>query len=217
MLKSLSVAAVIATLAVTAPAQAKQGDVLVRLRGIVVAPTGTSDGIAPSFPTGRVKVGTAVMPEVDITYMASDHIGFELIAATTPHGIEGAGAIGSVRDLGRTWALPPTLTAQYHFLPESKVRPYIGAGINYTIFYATKAGSDLVAAVGPTRIKLKDSVGYALQAGVDIDLNKRFFANVDVKYVDMDPRVRLDTGGLINTTRVHIDPIVVGVGIGARF
>ena len=30
--------------------------------------------------------------------------------------------------------LPPTLTAQYHFNPHGAVRPYLGAGVNYSIF-----------------------------------------------------------------------------------
>lgn len=196
---------------------AKEGDVLVRLRGILVEPTGQSSGVNPTFPTGKAKVGDAVVPEVDFTYMVSDHIGAELILATTKHTAKGRDALNGVDPLATTWVLPPVLTAQYHFAPDAKIRPYVGAGINYTIFYNAKAGSALVSAVGPTSVKIKDSVGYALQAGVDVDITKKFFLNLDVKYVSMEPKAVLNTGGLVNTTRLHIDPVIVGVGIGTRF
>ena len=31
--------------------------------------------------------------------------------------------------------LPPTVTLQYHFTPEQKFSPYVGAGLNYSFFY----------------------------------------------------------------------------------
>ena len=116
------------------------GDVLVRLRAIVVTPNEKSGGINPTFPGERVKLNDAVMPEVDVTYMATDNIGFELIASTTKHTASGTtGTTGSIGKLATTWVLPPTLTAQYHFNPTGTIRPYLGAGINYTIFWNSKA------------------------------------------------------------------------------
>ncbi|MBX3593362.1 OmpW family outer membrane protein [Sphingomonas sp.] len=217
MKRLIAAAALGGLIATAAPAFAKEGDVIVRLRGIVVAPTGGSDSVQPGFPTGSADVGAAFMPEIDGTYMVSDNIGLELIASTTRHEAKGRGALNGVEKLASTWALPPTLTLQYHLAPEAKVRPYVGVGVNYTIFYDSKAGKDLVAAVGPTKVKLGDSFGYAVQAGVDIDLNEKMFLNLDVKYIDMDTKARLTTGGAVNTTRFHLDPIVAGVGIGMRF
>lgn len=210
-------------LASTASAQAQDkagiaaGDWLVRLRGIVVAPNESSSGITPAIPTGKVGVGNAVMPEVDFTYMATDHIGAELIVSSTRHDIQGREAISSLGKVGHTWVLPPTLTLQYHFMPKAAVRPYLGAGVNYTTFYSAKTSDSLNKALGQTSLSLKDSFGYALQGGVDIDLNKRFFLNLDVKYIDMRTTARLNTGGTINQTRVHIDPLVFGFGVGTRF
>ncbi|PVX29421.1 OmpW/AlkL family protein [Sphingomonas pokkalii] len=210
-------------LASTAGAQAQDatgiaaGDWLVRLRGIVVAPNESSGGILPAIPTGKVGVGDAVMPEVDFTYMATDNIGAELIVSSTRHDIQGREAISGLGKVGHTWVLPPTLTLQYHFMPKTAVRPYIGAGINYTTFYSAKTSDSLNKALGKTSLSLKDSVGYALQAGIDIDLNKKFFLNLDVKYIDMRTTARLDTNGTINQTKVDINPLVFGFGIGTRF
>lgn len=199
------------------PALAKQGDVLVRARAIVVSPTERSGPVLPAFPGSKVGVSDAVTPELDFTYMVTDHIGTELILATTKHDAEGRGSLSGVDKLASTWVLPPTLTVQYHFVPEGKVRPYVGAGVNYTWFYNEKASSALVSAIGPTRVKLDDSFGYALQAGVDIDITKKIFLNFDVKYIDMDTKARLNTGGAINTAKIHIDPLVFGIGAGFRF
>lgn len=193
------------------------GDVLVRLRGILVAPTGKAGPITPGVPTGSVKVDDGYMPEVDFTYMATDHIGAELIVSTTKHNIQGTGAIAGLGKVASTWALPPTLTLQYHFMPKSHVRPYVGAGVNYTIFHSSDASDSLNAALGATRVKLDDSFGYALQAGVDVDITKKMFLNLDVKFIDMDTTARLTTGAAVNKIDVSLDPFVFGAGVGFRF
>lgn len=210
-------------MASTAAAQAQDmagiaaGDWLVRLRGIVVAPNESSGGITPGIPAGRVGVGDAVMPEVDVTYMATDHLGAELIVSSTRHELRGREAIASLGKVGHSWVLPPTLTLQYHFLPKAAIRPYVGAGVNYTTFYSANTSESLNKALGKTSLSLKDNFGYALQAGVDIDLNRKFFLNLDVKYIDMQTTARLDTGGAVNQTRVNINPLVFGFGVGTRF
>lgn len=215
MRKVILLAGVAAAFAVT-PALAKEGDVLVRARAIVVAPN-ESSGAVSGIPGSKVGVGDSVMPEVDFTYMATNHIGAELILATTKHSVSGRGTISGLGDVANTWVLPPTLTLQYHFAPDGKIRPYLGAGINYSIFYSGKATPSLNAALGPTKVKLGDSVGYALQAGVDIPVSKKVFVNFDVKYIDMKTTARLTSGATLRTARVKIDPIVAGMGIGFRF
>ncbi len=200
-------------------AHAAAGDFLVRLRGIVVAPTEHSGSVLPAFPGEGVSLDNAVTPEVDFTYMATDHIGFELIAATTKHTASGkTGTTGTIGKLASTWVLPPTLTVQYHLVPEGKVRPYVGAGINYTIFYNEKSSNALESAVGDTKVRLKDSFGWAAQAGVDIDLSKKMFLNFDVKYISMDTVARLDTTAAgTQKVKIDINPLVIGAGVGFRF
>ncbi|AHE53451.1 membrane protein [Sphingomonas sanxanigenens DSM 19645 = NX02] len=194
------------------------GDVLLRARAIIVAPNETSGSVLPGFPGEKVSVDNSVMPEVDITWMATDAIGFELIASTTKHSASGrTGTTGSIGKLASTWVLPPTLTAQYHFNPKGPVRPYVGAGVNYTIFWNEKASSGLEAAVGKTRVHMKDSFGWAAQAGIDIDLSPRVFVNADVKYIDIDTTARLDTTAAgAQRVKLHLDPLVFGIGVGIR-
>lgn len=208
-----------ALIAGLAPAQAiaKQGDIIARARAIMVVPNESSGTIQPGFPTERVSVNNAVMPEIDFTYMFTDTIGAELILSSTKHQVRGTQALKPLGNLAGTWVLPPTITVQYHFPTGGKIRPYIGAGLNYTIFYSEKASSALNAALGDTRVHLKDSFGYAVQAGVDIDIAKNLFMNFDIKYIDMDTKARLTSPGGINRVKVSLDPIILGVGIGTRF
>ncbi|MCW3796378.1 outer membrane beta-barrel protein [Sphingomonas sp. BN140010] len=210
----LSVAALAAQ-----PAHAEAGDVILRARAIVVAPQEKSSGITPAFPNEEVKVSNYWAPEVDATYMVTNNIGLELIAATTKHKVSGkSGTTGSIGKLASSWVLPPTLTAQYHFAPSAKVRPYVGVGVNYTIFYNEDASGGLEAAVGKTRVRLKNSFGPSVQAGADFDLGRNLFLNVDAKWIDMDTTARLSTTAAgVQRVRVHLDPLVLGVGIGTRF
>ena len=212
-----SIACLLAGLSMLTSASAAEGDWLVRLRGIIVAPTENSSAVLPTFPTASVSVDNAIVPELDFTYFLTDHVGAELILATSPHDISGEGALVGLGEIADVMVLPPTLTLQYHFLPHERVRPYVGVGVNWSIFYSEDASSSLVNAIGATSVSVDDSVGVAFQAGVDIDLNERFFINADVKYIQIDTTATLDTSGLINTVDVDLDPIVAGIGFGMRF
>ena len=211
------VVAAMAAMVSASPAQAEAGDVLVRARAILVSPTESSGGIKPAFPDDGVSVSNAFAPEVDITYFATNNIAFELIAATTKHNINGKGGLDPIGELADTWVLPPTLTLQYHFMPNAKFRPYVGVGVNYTHFYSEDASNGLEDAIGDTKVNLDDSFGYAVQAGVDVDINSRVFLNFDIKYIDIDTKAKLTTGNLVNRVKVSLDPIVAGIGIGMRF
>ena len=218
--------ALVAALAASTPAAAQTeartgvqaGNLLLRLRTIMVAPNEQSGSILPGFPGEKVRLNNQVVPEVDVTWMATDHIGFELIAATTKHRASGVtGTTGGIGRLASTRVLPPTLTAQYHFAPTGKVRPYIGAGVNYTLFFDETAAKGLEAAVGRTSVSMKDSFGWAGQAGVDVDINPRMFLNFDVKYIDIDTTARLTTAAAgTQRVKMDIDPLVFGVGFGLR-
>lgn len=169
----------------------------VRARALLVAPSEHS-----SLP---VSIDNSFVPELDVSYFVDKHWALELIAAVTPHTISVGGS-----ELTDAWLLPPTLTVQYHLDPDgTSIRPYVGAGINYTTFF----GIDEVAGVN---VKLDDSFGLALQAGFDIPFGGGWSANVDVKkiFISTDATV---TGGITAAASVDIDPVVVGIGVGYRY
>ena len=80
--------------------------------------------------------------------------------------------------------LPPTLSLNWHFNPNGMFRPYIGAGVNYTLF----SGEETRARSSAPSLKLDDSIGAAGQVGVDIGQRNWFF-NANVRYIDMSSDV----------------------------
>jgi outer membrane protein len=204
-----------------APASALEaGDILVRLRGIGVIPTDESDGIRTDLTTSGLEAQPTGVPELDFTYMVTDNVGLELILATSPHDLDFTGVQSGIGTGGTVWLLPPTLLVQYHFMADRSIRPYVGAGVNLTIAYGEDASQSLVTALGgPTNLKADNSIGWAVQAGVDIDLNDRWFFNLDVKYIAISVDVAITTPATSTTryTTLDINPVIVGAGIGYRF
>ena len=141
----------------------------IRLRAIAAVPPSSSYDLAGS----DIKISTSVVPEVDFTYHFSKHLAAELILGTTRHTVKVKGSSASTT-LGKVWLLPPTLNLQYHFA-SGKFDPYIGAGINYTIFYGVKDDA--------ASLKYKSNVGFSTQLGFDYDLSKKWFLNVDIKKI----------------------------------
>lgn len=172
-----------------------------RLRGIVVAPDTSSDVNIG----GEVNARNAVVPEFDITHYFTDNISAELILATSKHDLDYNGTT----DLGDAMALPPTLTLQYHFMPESNFNPYVGAGVNYTLMYNAKAGSSF------SDLDIQPGVGYAAQAGFDYWLNDHWGLNFDAKKIWVNLDATVNNGSI--QADIDLDPWVVGAGIAYRF
>ncbi len=157
-----------------------------------------------SSPAPGVTANDKAIPEVDVSYFFTSHIAAELIL-TYPQsvGIDvNGGNIGSVD------ALPPTLTLQYHFMPDSPYfRPYLGAGINYTNFSNDKLAGGAVTVSN-------SSWGAALQAGFDVPLSQNLLFNLDVKKIYMKTDASMNGAYL---TTVTLDPVLLGVGLGWKF
>lgn len=171
-----------------------------RMIGILAKGEGSVDGT--SLKTG---VDNSYVPELDLTYYFTKNISAELIAATAKHNVS-----ANASKVGSTWVLPPTLTLQYHFMPDSQFSPYVGAGLNYSWFY----GED--AAPGFTKMGVDGGMGYALQAGFDYWINKNWGFNMDVKYIDLNVDVSVNNGAL-HANDVELNPFVVGAGVSYRF
>lgn len=202
-LKGIICAAALACTSVAAGAQ--DGPWQIRLRAIDVVP----DESSTTSIGGEARVDSAIMPELDITYFWTDHIATELILATSKHNVNARGTALGDLSLGDVWVLPPTLTLQYHVNPGGKVRPYVGAGVNYTIFYGDDPGNDIGS------IKYEDGFGFALQAGADFQIDDTWFFNVDAKRIWLNTDVEINGGGV--TADVDLNPWVFGIGFGRRF
>ena len=159
---------------------------------------------------GSVDIDPDEVPEIDFTYFITNNWAAELILATTRHRVsDNNSTLGNV-DLGKVSLIPPILTLQYHFMPDGKYRPYVGARINYTIFYNEKAPGTTV-----TAISYEDGFGWALQAGIDIGIIDRVAINFDVKKAYLSSDVNLNNGAIL--ADVDLDPWVFGIGLAYRF
>jgi len=191
-------------------AQAAQGDWLVRGRIVDVVPYASSNNLGTV--NGKVsEVSTNVIPELDISYFLTQNIAAELILGTSKHNVKAQNTSVGTVDLGDVHLLPPTLTLQWHFMPESRISPYIGAGLNYTYFYDVSRGSAVNA------ITYASSFGPALQAGVDVMIDKHWSINADIKKVYIQSNVDVDIGATHLSPTVRLNPIIMGLGVGYRF
>lgn len=186
---------------------------MVRGRAVYLDTANKSDPI-PSLavPADKITVNSKWIPELDIAYFFTPNIAAELVL-TVPqkHDVTiEQSALGGPTKIGSFKHLPPSLMAQYHFLPGGRVQPYVGAGLNYTRIMSVNLN---VPTVGDLKLE-KDSVGLAFQIGMDIPLTKTQFINLDIKKVYIQSDVFL-AGSKIST--VKVDPILWGIGYGVRF
>nr|WP_070960218.1 OmpW family outer membrane protein [Hyphomonas sp. Mor2] len=224
-MKSLFCAALMATSSlIGTAAYAEDNPWMIRGRVLGVLPDESADlSVAGAALAGNVDIGDQYVPELDITYFFNDNVAVELILAVTPHDVEAAnvtvpGALTDATvDLGDVWLLPPTLTLQYHFDTGTQFKPYVGAGINATLFFNEDAGS---VADG---IDYDPSIGGALQVGFDYDLDGQpggWAFNADVKKIWINTDVTVDFTTALGATvdaGVDINPTVVGLGFGYKF
>lgn len=173
------------------------GDVVLRA-GIANVNPDVSDNTA----VGVLDVEDNTQLGLTATYFLAPTLGVQVLAATPfKHDITAAGA-----DLGSTKHLPPTVTLQWYPSISGNIHPYVGAGVNYTMFFEDDIpGADL---------ELDDSVGLALEAGVDIDLGSNLVLNAAVWKIDINTDVSLNGS---NLGELEIDPLAVMVGVGYKF
>lgn len=187
----------LALVAATAPAayaQADQGNFIVRARAVHL-------DSADKDSTGLgLTINNKTIPEVDITYFFSPNLAAELIL-TYPQKQK---VYSNGSQIGTFKHLPPTLSLQYHFNPDGRVRPYAGVGVNYTRFSGER----------PATLELDNSVGPAAQLGVDFGLNDKWFLNVSARYIDIDTDAKL---GGTKLGKVEVDPFVYGLHVGYKF
>jgi outer membrane protein len=202
--KMLAAALCAAIVSGSAMAQASgEGPLMIRLRGVQIDTANKSDPVGGSGASDRIHVSKKTIPDLDISYFFTRNIAAELVL-TYPqrHDVTLDGdKIGTFKHL------PPTLTVQYHFLPDAVIRPYVGAGVNLTLI----SDVDLLGGAGSLE---HYSVGFAAQAGLDVKLDRNWYVNVDVKKVQIRSDVKV---GGDKVSEVKIDPWLFGIGVGYRF
>lgn len=191
----------IASLGANSAMAVEKGDWLWRFGASTVDPKSNNHAI--------VGVDSASSFTTNIAWMFTDHFSVEVLAAYPfEHDITLNGTNGT--KVASTKHLPPTVSVQYHFMPDRTFKPYIGAGINYTTFFNTKT----FGALEGTDLDLGDSFGLAGEIGADIILNDTWFLNASFRYIDIETDAKLDGAKL---GAVKIDPYVYGIHVGMKF
>ncbi|MFC7054253.1 OmpW family protein [Hansschlegelia quercus] len=179
---------------------------MIRVRAIGLL----TDSSAKLNIAGSAHVSYDVMPEIDFSYFFTPNLAVEVICCASHHKIRGRGAIDGLK-IGDAWVIPATVTAQYHFTGFGAFKPYVGVGVNYSIYFNEDSGPGL------SHLKLKNSVGPAAQVGFDYMFNEHWGVNFDVKKIYMQPKIRLTAGGADVRGKAKINPWVTGVGVTYRF
>ena len=190
------------------------GDILVRVGAVNVSPNaddsdfynktgGAAGGI-------HLDVKSDTQLGLNFTYMLTDNVGVEVLAATPfTHDVTSSTFGGAT--VAKVKHLPPTITVQYHFDPTGAIRPYVGAGVNYTMMLETKGTGPL----NGVAVDASDSFGLAGEAGVDIDLGSGFFLNAAAWYADINTNVNVNNGAMKG--ELQVDPWVFMAGVGTSF
>jgi outer membrane protein len=203
-------AAVLATLSLTGVAmssavaqESQKAPWLVRVRAVHLNTADKSDPVGGVGASDRLTVSDKTIPEFDVSYFFTSNLAAELVL-TYPqkHDVYLDGA-----NIGTFKHLPPSLLLQYHFTPDAPLKPYVGAGINYTTLSKVRLLN------GQASLE-HDSVGLVVQAGVDYAIDKQWSLNFDVKKAQIRSDVMI---GGAKASRVKVDPLMIGVGVGYRF
>ena len=201
---TIALAAVVAAFSMVSPASAHEEGTWVVRAGIgSVQPDSNNLDLGAA---GMIEVDDGASLTLNFTYMFTPNWAVDVLAAWPfTHDI----TLGGV-DVAETDQLPPTVSMQYHFAPDSMFQPYVGAGLNYTTFFSTDTKGPLAA----SSLDLDDSFGLALQLGADLQVNESWLVNLDVRYIDIESDAKLDGADL---GAVTIEPWVYSLSVGYRF
>lgn len=223
-MKNFKLGLIVLSVAAAAPGAYafQQGDFIVRAGLTNVSPDDSSSNIFVGSDLGvNLSVGDDTQLGLNVAYFVSDRLNIEVLAATPfTHDVNFgvSDPLGTGDRLGEVTHLPPTITLNYYFNnPSSAFQPYVGAGINYTVFFDEDFTSANDAA-GLKNLSLDNSFGLSAQLGVDYMVNDQWFINGSVRWIDIDTEASFNLNGTPgNVNSIEIDPMVYTISLGYRF
>ena len=189
--------------------------------------TRATDIYGPYVPSGlNLKVNNLETLYLAYVRSLSNHFKVELAFGYPPLTKtvgRGPAMLGSVPYNGQTIAtarwFSPTLLFEYEFGDaNSRLRPYLGAGVNYTKFLArqsTAAGD--AASGGPTSLSLPASLGPAVTAGLSYKIPDRWHVYASYSIARVDSHLTADTAGILRTSQIEFWPMTLVVSAGYSF
>lgn len=215
----------ITLLSLSLPSLANQaGDILIRGGLTSVNPDSEKSAVLLSGAdsTMSLSVDDNAQLGLNFVYFFDNNWAVELLAATpfthdvTIHdpnavlGVDGA-------KLAEVTHLPPTLSALYYLDTGTAIKPYVGVGLNYTVFFEEEFEA-APKSLGFSNLKLDGSFGVALQVGADYEIDKNWSVNVSARYIDISTDATFDVAGdSIGKATVDVNPMVYSVMLGYKF
>jgi len=203
-----------------APGQPK-GDWLFRVGVSQLNPT-SSPGLENPLNNGvDLTADSDVSVTGTIAYMLTDHIGTELLLAYPfTHGVDAKFPGGEKQRIAHVEILPPTLNLQWYFLPNHKINPYVGVGVNWAIFMSSDLKKNALGLPSNAKLETGDSFGADGQIGADIALYDHWFVNLDVRYIgvttDLTVRNVNAAGDRLKLGNMDINPMLYTAAVGYR-
>jgi len=198
------------------------GDFIVRAGALRIDPEEKSNHLK-SDAVGkldyRAKSDNDTQMGLNFTYMFSEYLGLDLLTSTPfKHKFNLKYDDGDKEKLGQTKHLPITLNLVYFPLGNSElIQPYLGLGVNYSLFYNYKLSGEMKEDY--SHPKIKNSLGVAGQLGMDIDLGDNFVFNAQARYIKMDTKISARDDGFGDTEKANwnVDPMLYMIGVGYKF
>ncbi|WP_419759529.1 OmpW/AlkL family protein [Acidisoma sp.] len=184
------------------------GSFLLRGRLVGIFPNNSDSTI--SLIGGHIEVSNSITPEVDLSYFLTDHLAIEGEAGITRNNLTAEDTALGRLDVGKVWGAPIIALLQYHLLPRSRWNPYAGVGVAFLPYFDAQPAGGLVQ-----QLSVQSEVGAAFQAGIDLQVTGRWYGNLDLKKLIVSSAATVDDGAI--EANGHIDPLIVGLGIGYRF
>tara|TARA_R110002020_G_scaffold154667_4_gene334742 strand:- start:51 stop:656 length:606 start_codon:yes stop_codon:yes gene_type:complete len=195
-MKLISAAVITASFALASQAALayNAGDVFVR-GGVAQTDTGSGNG---NLNGDSLNVQSARGFTFGAGYLFTDKVGVELNSSEKFEHDLNTSALGDVGSVDR---LPVNLLVNYYPMGglDSRVQPYVGAGLNYTRFSGEPSG-----------VSVEESYGAIGQVGVDLAVTDNVMLNGYASYADVNADINV--GG-----EVDIEPVTIGGGITYRF
>jgi outer membrane protein len=206
-----AMAAVASLAPIAAQAQAAvENPWMVRVRAVDLLFQNGQSGGNGSVQSLNIKAQNQWVPEFDVSYFFTKNIAAELVL-TYPQQVNITAGSGNT-NVGKITALPPSLLAQYHFTDLGAFKPYVGLGVNYTIF----GNRQNFPALGNSVTVNQSSLGVVGQIGMDYMFDKNWGMNLDLKYATMSTEVKTVAGGT-NLGTLTLNPWMPAVGVTYKF
>lgn len=167
----------------------------------------------PMIAGERTNVDGDGAATLSANYYITDNIAIEAWGAADKFGNRVRTPNGKVASVDTQ---PYALSGQYHFgNTQSIVRPFVGLG-----YFEANTDGEKAEPTGPLpgqHIGVETAKGAIATAGVDVNITPTWFARADVRYMHDttgQPNVTVDGA---NVGKAELNPVTVGVGLGARF